>query len=326
MRVYTLFMKMFVCIVSGFLLWSTVGAADFPEKPIQVLVGWPAGSVNDIMDRAVTQPLSRILKQPVIVQNVPGGSGTVVLGRVKTEAPDGYTIFQTGSSQFSQVPVQRAVTYDPWKEFAFLAQHVRFQHYILCRSDSPWKTFEEMIQYVKKNPKRVRYGTSGANSGSSITMRYLTIKEDLQIIHVPFNSETEAHTALLGGHLELSASTVGPEAEYIKTGRLRPLVALNEKRLAFLPDLQTILEKGYEFCNVSSPVWAVPVNTPKNIQKILENALLQAMDDPGAKATFDKLNLPYDPLGSEAVTAMLIKDHERYDAVMKKLGMGIYTK
>lgn len=99
-------------LVVFFCMGSAVQAAEFPDKPIQILVGWSAGSLNDMVDRTIAQVLQRILKQPVIVQNVPGGGGALVLGRVKSEKPDGYTLFQTGSPMYSRTPHTRAVPYD----------------------------------------------------------------------------------------------------------------------------------------------------------------------------------------------------------------------
>jgi tripartite-type tricarboxylate transporter receptor subunit TctC len=93
MRVYGFFVKSVVCIFTIILLWATLGAAGFPVKPIQVLVGFPVGSANDSLDRAIAKPLSKILKQPVIIQNVPGGGGALVLGRIRSEKPDGYALF-----------------------------------------------------------------------------------------------------------------------------------------------------------------------------------------------------------------------------------------
>ena len=326
MRVLALLVKMVISVFSVLLLCATVGAAGFPERPIQVLVGWSVGSSNDSMDRAIAKPLSKILGQPVIVQNVPGGGGALVLGRVRSEKPDGYTLFQTGLNMYSQIPLTRSVPFDPLKDFAYLAQHYPFEAYLYCRSESPWKTYEELIQYVKKNPKTVRYGTTGVGSTAHVMTEYLALKENLQWIHVPYNSAVEAYTALLGGHVELAPVALAAELEYVKTGRFRPLLCLNDKRLQLLPDLPTIVEKGYDFTCNNSYIWAVPANTPKNIQKILEQALLQAMADPEVRECINKLNKVYEPLGSEATTKMLIKDHQVYGELMKKLGLGVYKK
>ncbi len=319
-------MRMMVGTSAFLLLWTTAAAAAFPEKPIQVLVGWPVGSSNDSMDRAICKPLQRILKQPVIVQNVPGGGGALVLGRIRTEKPDGYTLFQTGMNMYSQIPFTRAVPFDPLKDFAYLGQHARFLHYLTCLSDSPWKTFEDLIQFAKKNPKKIKYSTTGVGSSMHIMMEYLAMREGLEWIHVPYASGVEAYTALLGGHVDLGALTLGLELEYVNSGRFRALLCLNDKRMPNLPDVPSATEKGYDFTCTSSCIWSVPVNTPKDIQKILEKALLQAFADPEAIEMMNKWNKPYDPLDGEATTKALIKDHKIYGDLMRKLGLGIFKK
>lgn len=325
MRVRALWVKIVVGFFSILLLGATAGAAGFPERPLQILCGWGVGSPPDLQSRAIAKPLSRILKQPVVVQNVPGGGGALVLGRVKTEKPDGYTLFQTGLAMYSQTPFTRVVPYDPLKDFAYLVQFARIQHYLLCRSDSPWTKFEELIQYVKNNPKTIRYGSPGVGSPAHILLEYIASRENLQWIHIPFNISAESVIAILGGHLELAAISVS-DLEHVKTGRLRVLLGLNEKRLAMLPDIPTVMEKGYDFYCTNSFTLTVPAATPRDIQKTLEKALMQAMADPEAINTTNKLNNPYDPLDSEATTKAVIKDHQKYGELMKKFGQGIYKK
>jgi len=326
MKIYAFFGKIVIGIISVIFLWATAGVAGFPERPIQVMAGWPVGSMNDTMDRAITKPLSKILGQPVIMQNVPGGGGALVLGRIKTEKPDGYTLFQTGLPMYSQTPWTRAVPYDSMKDFAYLVQHIRYEHYMLCNSDRPWKTYEELIQYVKKNPKTIRYGTTGVGSSTHIMLEYLAIKEGMQWTHVPYNSTPELVSALLGGHLDFAALPLAAELEFIKTGRFRPLLNLTDKRMQHLPDLPTVMEKGYDFNVASSATWTVSAKTPKNIQQILEKALLQAISSPEARACFTALNRTYDPVGSEALTKAVFADYKKYGELMRTFKLGIFKK
>ena len=309
-----------------FLLSAGMVRAEFPEKPIQVLVGWAVGSQNDSIDRVIAQSLQKVIKQPVIIQNVPGAGGSLVLGRIKTEKPDGYTVFQTGTNLYSQTPHLRAVPFDPLKDFAYLAQHARFQHVIEDRPDSPWKNFEELIAYVKKNPKTVKYASTGVGGGLHIMMEYLAQRENLQWIHVPYNSSTEMLSALLGGHVDLSAVTTGIEIEHIKSGRIRPLLCLNNKRISFLPDVPTVLEKGYDFHCISSACWSVPVDTPKDIQQKLEKALLQSFKDPAVVEVINKWNMAYDPVDGATVLKMIALDNRVFGEFAQKLGIGIYKK
>jgi tripartite-type tricarboxylate transporter receptor subunit TctC len=308
------------------LMGAEIVGAEFPEKPIQVLVGWPVGSSNDAMDRAIAQSLQKILKQPVIVQNVPGAGGSLVLGRVKTEKPDGYALFQTGSNMFSQAPHLRSAPFDSLKDFAYLSSHARFQQLLEDRPDSPWRNYEELIQYVKQNPKKVRYSSTGVGGGNHMVMEYLALRENLQWIHVPYNGAVEAYTALLGGHVELASVSFGMELEHIQTGRIRPLLCLNHNRMSRFPDLPTVVDKGHDFAIVSAASWAVPVDTPKDIQRILEKALLQSFKDPAVIDVINKWNLVYEPLDGEAVTKMITKDYKLFGDLAQKLGLGIYKK
>ena len=310
-----------------FLFVPPAGSGEFPENPLQVLVGWSAGSQNDMIDRSIAQALQKILKQPVIVQNVPGGGGALVLGKIKNVHPDGYTLFQTGTPMYSRTPHLREVSYDPLKDFAYLAQHAMFQFSIVDRVDNPWKNFEEMISYARENPKKVKYSTAGVGTSMHLVMEYLAIRENLQWIHVPFSAITEAMAAMLGGHVQVHSTSTGfSDIEYVRNGRARFLLATTPKRSPSFPDVPSILEKGYDFSVVSGACWTVPAGTPKPVQQKLENALLQAFKDPAVQAVIDKWLMLPEPLGSEPLTRLIAQDYKVNGDLMKQLGLGIYKK
>jgi tripartite-type tricarboxylate transporter receptor subunit TctC len=308
------------------LSFSSAVWADFPEKPIQVLVGWPVGSQNDMTDRAIAQVLQKILKQPVIIQNLPGGGGALVLGRIKTERPDGYSIFQTGTAMYSRTPHLRPVPYDPLKDFAYLAQHALFQFCIVDRADNPWKDYDEMIAYVKKNPNTVRYSTSGVGTSMHLIMEYIGMREGLKWIHVPFTGGTEAVAALMGGHVQVYSASLGNEVEQIRAGRLRFLLSTNPKRNTLFPEFPTVLEKGYDFAVVSGGCWTVPAATPKDIQRKLESALLQSFKDPTVIDVLNKWSWAIDPMNGEDLQKLILKDYKINGELLKQLGLGIYKK
>jgi tripartite-type tricarboxylate transporter receptor subunit TctC len=303
-----------------------VGGAEFPERPIQALVGWPAGSLNDMLDRPIAQVVQKILRQPVIIQNVPGGGGALVLGRIKITNPDGYTLFQTGSAMYSRVPHMRSVPYDPLKDFDYLVQHSWFTYVIEVLSDSPWKTFEELIAYGKANPKKLRYTTPGMGTSQHLMMTYIAMRDNLEWIHVPFNSSTEQVAALLGGHVEINVMSAGVELEHIRAGRIRPLLVLLPKRDPLFPETPSVMEKGYDFSVANGPCWAVPAGTPKDIRGKLESALLQATKDPMVVDIMKKWNMTPDSVGSESLTKIVEEDYKMYGELLKKLRIGIYKQ
>jgi tripartite-type tricarboxylate transporter receptor subunit TctC len=308
------------------LAFSSPAWAQFPDKPIQVLVGWPAGSQNDMIDRAIAQALQKVLKQPAIIQNFPGGGGALVLGKIKTEKPDGYSLFQTGTAMYSRTPHLREVPFDPLKDFAYLAQHAMFQFCIVDRGDNPWKTYDEMIAHVRKNPNTVKYSTSGVGTSMHLIMEYIGMREGLKWIHVPFTGGTEALAALLGGHVHVYSASLGTEIDQIRSGRLRFLISTNPKRNTIFSDAPTVLEKGYDFAVVSGACWAVPAGTPRDIQKKLETALLQSFKDPAAQEVINKWNMVIEPMDGESLRKMIEKDYKVNGELMKQLGLGIYKK
>jgi tripartite-type tricarboxylate transporter receptor subunit TctC len=313
-------------LLFSFFLAPTAGWAAYPEKPIQVFVGWPVGSQNDMIDRAIAQPLQKILKQPVIIQNFPGGGGALVLGKIKTEKSDGYSLFQTGTAMYSRTPHLRSVPYDPVKDFAYLAQHAMFQFCILDRGDNPWKNYDEMIAYVKANPNKVKYSTSGVGTSMHLIMEYIGNREQLKWVHVPFTGGTEAVAALLGGHVHLYSASLGTEVEQIHSGRLRFLVSTNPKRNTIFKDFPTVLEKGYDFSVRSGACWTVPAPTPQEIQQKIESALLESFKDPAVIEVINKWFMVIDPLNGDALEKMIAKDFKDNGELLKQLGLGIYKK
>jgi tripartite-type tricarboxylate transporter receptor subunit TctC len=303
-------------------------------KKNRVLIFWVivlafssvAWAQNDMIDRAISQSLQKILKQPAIIQNFPGGGGALVLGKIKTEKPDGYSLFQTGTAMYSRTPYLRSVPYDPLKDFAYLAQHAMFQFCIVDRGDNPWKNYDEMIAYARKNPNTVKYSTSGVGSSMHLIMEYIAMREGLKWIHVPFTGGTEALAALLGGHVQVYSASLGTEVEQLRSGRIRFLLSTNPKRNTIFSDAPTVLEKGYDFAVVSGACWTVPAGTPKDIQRKLENALLQSFKDPSVEEVINKWNMVIEPLNGESLQKMIVKDYQINGELMKQLGLGIYKK
>ena len=189
------------------------------------------------------------------------------------------------------------------------------------------KNFEEMIAYVRENPKKVMYATAGVGTSMHLVMEYLAIRENLQWIHVPFSAITEAMAAMLGGHVQIHSTSTGfSDIEYIRAGRARFLLATTPKRSPSFPDVPTILEKGYDFSVVSGACWTVPAATPKNIQQKLEGALLRAFKDPTVESVITKWLMLIEPLASEPLTQVIVQDYKINGELMKQLGLGIYKK
>jgi tripartite-type tricarboxylate transporter receptor subunit TctC len=310
------------------LIESEALADTFPSKPINLWVGWGAGSGTDISQRAIANIASGALKQPIVVTNVTGGGGTLVLGRLKAEKPDGYTIANTSSATLGRIPHLQPVPYnvqDPLKDFIPIVSYSYYLYGLAVKSDSPWKTFEDFITYAKANPGKIRYSTSGVGTGQHLVMEYLAMKEKIKWTHVPFATSPQAVAAVMGGHVEATSQT--PEwKEQVDAGNMRLLVCWNDKRMPFYPNVPTLKEKGYDFSVQAIIVIYAPANTPKEVIATLSKAFRQASETNEVKQILHQLSYPHDIKESDELIQTIKRDYELNGKLFKELGLGIYKK
>jgi tripartite-type tricarboxylate transporter receptor subunit TctC len=316
------FIQVLSSLVFGLLFAGLVFGADFPNKPVNVLIGYAAGGSTDLTTRALAAEAAKILKQPVICNNQVGASGTLVLGRVKGEKADGYTIYNAPTANFCRIPHLQPVPYDPLKDFTFIMQYGLYQYGIVVRADAPWKTLEELLDYAKKNPNKIKYATSGLGSGQHLVMEYLAKKMNIKWDHVPFAGGTQAVAALLGGHVQVLSQT--PEwKEHVLAGKLRLLVVCTDQRMKAFPEVQTLIEKGIKFSVHSALALMGPAGMPPEAVTKLQNAFAEAMKSKVFLDAMDKFDLPPAYLGSEALTKLIQRDYQETGELIKSLGIGL---
>ncbi len=300
-------------------------AAEFPTKQINVLIGYAAGGSTDLSVRALAAEVNKILKQPIVCSNQVGASGTLVLGKVKGEKPDGYTVFNAPTANFCRIPHLQAVPYDPLKDFTFIMQYGLYQYGIVVRADSPWKTLEEMLDYAKKNPNKIKYATSGLGSGQHLAMEYLAMKLGIKWDHVPFAGGNQAVANILGGHVQVLSQTTEWK-EHVLSGKLRLLAVPTPQRLKAFPDVPTFIEKGYKFAVHSGLSFMGPAGMPKDVVEKLQNAFAEGMKSKIFLDVMEKFDMPPAYLGSDALTKLIQKDYQETGELIKSLGIGIYKK
>ncbi len=270
---------------------TSSACAEYPDRPITVFISYAAGGSSDMSFRALAVGAEKYLGQPIIMDNKGGGGGTLGLANVANAKPDGYTLSQAGSTGIVRTPQIQKVTYRPLRSFTPIMAYVgAFNSGLVVRADAPWKTMREFLDYAKKNPGKIKYGTPGVGTAPHHAMEYLAHKEGIKWVHVPYTGSAPAMTAVLGGHLD--AGSVGPEwVPFALAGNLRVLGTHEYKRSAAFPDIPTFREQGYDFVNET--VFSVfgPAGLPADIVTKLETAFTKGMETPQFKSVCEKLNL-----------------------------------
>ena len=296
-----------------------VAQEKYPSKPINLIVGYPAGGTTDLGARALALAAGKILGQPVMILNKPGGASSVAMASLKNEKPDGYTIGILSSGAVLSQHL-RKVPYDSAKDFTPIMQYAVYLYGLVVRSDSPWKTFKEFIDYAKANPGKIRYGTGGSGTPQHLVMERLTIKERIKWTHIPFQGNGPAVTALLGGHVEASPGT-SEWKPHVESGRLRLLAAFGEKRMMDFPNVPTLQELGYDIIATSLICIVGPKGLSSQIVQTLHGAFKKAMEDPDFINVSKQGDMPPIYRGPEDLARHLVQMNEEVEGLIKSLGL-----
>jgi len=264
-----------------------VMAADFPSKSVTLIVPWVAGGSTDICMRVLAESAAKHLGQPVIVENKPGGGGTVGPATMAATAKnDGYTLSQMPLGVF-RLPHTMKTTWDPLKDFTYIIQLTGYTYGTVVKKDAPWKTLKELLAYAKANPGKVTYATPGVGVMQHVTMEKLARKEGIKWIHVPQKGGIEVITAVLGGHVMVGAETSG-WAPQVDSGDLRLLAVWTDQRTKKWPDVPTLKELGYGIVASSPFGIAGPKGMDPKVVKTLHDAFKKGMEEPSFKKVLDQ--------------------------------------
>ncbi|ABX34014.1 conserved hypothetical protein [Delftia acidovorans SPH-1] len=259
----------------------------YPSRPITLVVPFPPGGSVDIMGRQYAEPLSRILGAPIVVENRPGAGGSVATQYVSRAKPDGYTLVVSSQSSHLANPLtQPKVGYDPIKDFENIAILGRQPNALMVHSSLPVKNFQEFIEYVKKRPGQVNYGSAGIGSMGQLNVEMLKAATGIFATHIPYRGGSPLVTAAIGNEVQFILDNLVFMLPHVQSGKVRALVVASEQRLPMLPDVPTMAEVGYPQLNMSS--WtgiAAPAGTPDAIVQTLYKAIRQAATAPAMVAS-----------------------------------------
>ena len=295
------------CAIAVLLAPTRIVAQDYPNKPITLIVPWPAGGSSDIAMRAIAEAVSKRLGQPVVVDNKPGAAGTLGPATMAAGArPDGYTLSQMPISVV-RIPIMQKTTFDTLRDFTYIAQLTGYTFGVTTKADNAFKTWADVIKFAKENPGKVTYATPGTGTTLHIAMEQVAAKEGVKFTQVPFKGGAETNAAVLGGHTMLQADSTSWKP-LVEAGQIRLLNIWTAERSKVWPDAPTLKELGYPFVFDSPFGVAGPKGMDPTIVKKLADVFKAAMEDPAAVEVLKR----YDMFPRYLDTA-------RYLAVMQEL-------
>lgn len=314
--------KTIIFFASLILFMPGLGAwgADFPTKPVTLIVPWPPGGSTDVTMRVLAETTSKYLGQPVVVENKPGGGGTVGPATMAATAkPDGYTVSQIPITVF-RYPYMMKVNWDPLKDFTYIIHLTGYTFGVVVKADSPWKTWKEFIDYAKANPGKVTYATPGAGTTLHITMEVIAMKEGIKWIQVPMKGGGETTPAVLGGHVTATADSTGWGPQ-VDAGQLRLLVTWGNQRTKRWPNVPTLKELGYGIVSNSPFGIAGPKGMDPKVVKILHDAFKKGMEDPAYQKVLEKFDMEPFYKNTEEYTKYVQELCAEEKEIIEKLGL-----
>jgi tripartite-type tricarboxylate transporter receptor subunit TctC len=257
----------FALLAVAGLSFSTLSAAQYPNKPIRLVVGFPPGGSADPTTRIIGQALSEQMGQPVVVENRPGADSALAAEQMTRIAPDGYTImFASNSAMTAAVALRKQPAYDPLKDFTPISMVGRATVFFYVHPSVSAATLKEFVEHARANPGKLNYGT-----GNPLSILYnvqLMSATGIDMLHVPYKGEGPLNPDILAGRVQSAFLSTGTAVSHAKDGRLRPLAVLLEKRSPLLPDVPTIAEAGVPQVTVRQ--WAGVFGPPKLPRPIVE--------------------------------------------------------
>ncbi|MGZ3536953.1 MAG: tripartite tricarboxylate transporter substrate binding protein [Thermodesulfobacteriota bacterium] len=274
------------------LLAPTAGqTADFPKSPITMVIPWGAGGATDITFRALCEAARKHLGQPIIVENRVGGGSAVGVGSIIGKKPDGYTLAEATESLHRNSYLNK-LPFDTVKDVTPIMLVGGHQIGVVVRSESPFKTLNEVIDYARANPEKLTYMASGVGSAGHIAWEETAYNAGgIKVQHIPSKGDQESSTAVLGGHVDIIVTTAG-WIPLVEAGKLRLLATYGEKRSKVFPKVPTVKELGYKVVHSNLMVILGPKGMDPEVVKIIQDGFHKAMDDPIFVEAMGKFDMP----------------------------------
>ena len=298
---------------------QTGASTTWPDKPVTIVVPFPAGGSTDMVARAMAQQMGDKLGQNFVVDNRPGATGTLGAGAVKRAAPDGYTLLVSSLGAFVVAPhLLKSVPYDALKDFDYITVPVQAPNVLVASPGQKARTVKEVIAQLKANPGKVSFATSGNGSSDHLSAEVFWQQTGTEGLHIPYKGGAPAINDLLGGQVDFSFQNVNAVLQHIRAGKLHAIAVTGDKRSPVLPDVPTLAEAGVAGAEVYS--WqgmAAPKGLPAAVKQKLAEAAIAAINDPAVKKRMLDQGLEIVASTPEAFTAYQAREFARWKTVIE---------
>ena len=312
------------CLLAALVVLAFAGVAhaQYPNKPVRIVVPYPAGGTSDILARTIGQKLQELWGQPVVIDNKPGATGNVGAEIVAKSPPDGYTLMLADIGSLAISPsVFSNLPFDPVKDFAPVLMVAYSPHILAVHPSVPAKDVKELIAYAKANPGKLNFAVSGTGGANHLAGIEFAMRSGIKWAYIPYKGGAQAIADVMGGQAQVLFNGMLATYPAVKDGKLRGLAISSEKRFASAPDLPTVAEYGFPGFETGSFQGVVaPAGTPKDVVATLHDTISKVLATPEMTDRLSKAGAELRPQSPEQFGKFIASEKARWAKVVKESG------
>jgi tripartite-type tricarboxylate transporter receptor subunit TctC len=308
-------------VLAAFLAFAFPVAAQYPERPVTMLTGYPAGGLVDVTARVLAEGMKPKFPRGLVVQIKPGAAGSVAVTELVRSQPDGYTFILTPHSALVIAAQLQELAYKTPDDYLPFINVVSYYPMIAVRNESPYKTAQELVADAKAKPGQVRVGSPGEGTSSHLNLEEFMRLAGIKMIHAPYQGWAHSSVAVLGGHIDAVVAQPGELKGQVDGKRMRVLVAFQPQRHPVFPDVPTAKELGWDVANGVWYLLMAPKGTPAAVVKYLHDAAKEAIEDPKFGKLMAERGIDVDYRPGDALRAGLWREYKAHTEILRRIGM-----
>ena len=311
-----------LCLLVSAMMVSSALADGYPsKKPITVYIPLSAGGTTDVFVRTIAPYMEKVLGQKMVLINKPGSGGAVAISALSKADPDGYTMSWANLPTLVTIPQMRKLTYNP-KDLVYVASPMHYDYILYVKKDAPWNTLAELIDFARKNPGKVTYGTPGLGTTNHLGVAWLANHEKVKMTPIPFKGNPKSVAGVLGGHVKACNTSTTASVSSYRAGKLKALAIMSANRIPLTPDTKTLKEMGYDFSQFSCLGAVFPKGTPEEARKKMEEAIKFAVEQADVmKKSKEEFYISIDFLDGKKYRALCDDYWNIWGDILKEVGL-----